>query len=73
MRELWDEWNNNSQNTNESLFTCDACKNYMEYMYTTYPPGFGESLKNAVRNTKEGEIIDGCKIFNQLMNKGLSV
>ena len=74
MRELWDEWNNNSQNINGSLFqctspadTCNACKDYMNYMYTTYPPGFGESLKNAVRNAKEGEIIDGCKIFNQLM------
>ena len=68
MRELWDEWNNSSQNS--PLDTCNACKNYMEYMYITYPPGFGESLKNALRNAKEGEIIDGCKIFNQLMKNG---
>ena len=79
MRELWDEWNDSSQNTNESSFqcpaplrTCNACKDYMEYMYITYRPGFGESLKNAVRNAKKGEIINKYKIFNQL-NKGLSV
>ena len=71
MRELWDEWNDSSQNTDESL-TCSACKDYMDYMYKTYPPGFVENLKNAIRNSKEGEIIDGYKIFNQL-EKCLSV
>ena len=65
MRELWDEWN---EKLTSPLNTCNACKEYMDYMYTTYPPGFGESLKNALRNAKEGEIIDG----NQL-KKGLSV
>ena len=68
MRELWDEWNTNNVNE-ETLFTCNACKVYMDYMYKTYPPGFGENLKNAIRNSKEGEIIDGCKIFNQLIMK----
>jgi len=79
MRRLWDEWNESLQKANEPLFQftfnspSNAYKLYMDYMYITYPPGFGEKLRNAYTTSNEGEIIDGCKIFNQLMNKGLSV
>jgi hypothetical protein len=67
MRELWDEWNTNVNE--ETLFTCNACKVYMDYMYKTYPPGFGENLHNAIRNLKKGEKIDATKIFSQLIMK----
>ena len=73
MRKLWDEWKENLQNLNKPLlqFTFKYPSNsynvYMDYMYKTYPPGFGENLKNAYIDSKEGEIIDVCKIFNELM------
>ena len=51
MRKLWDEWKENLQNLNKPLlqFTFKYPSNsynvYMDYMYKTYPPGFGENLK----------------------------
>ena len=48
----------------------DKVSSHSYKMYITYPPGFGESLKNELRNAKQGKIIDGCKIFNQLMKNG---
>ena len=74
MREMWEKWNQHLQNKHPLLkfafeSPCNSYKVYMYYMYNTYPVGFGEYLKNAYTNSHEGEMIDGCRIFNELSKK----
>lgn len=69
MRVMWETYKQDVENKTEIIKNAmlnNSFSKYMDFMYDTYPTGFGNKLKECYDNKIN---FDGAKIFYNLKNK----
>lgn len=68
MRKSWESWRENMENKSpvvRQLLDNNSFTKYMDFMYDTYPAGFGNSLTESREND---DYCDGAEIFYNMTN-----